>query len=425
MTSFKLPPIALLIFVVGSFHEFSASGQDTSSRPSQDSPRETADPYFNAPDNAKNGSAHTKKSPGSRDPLDRYRITERHPADESSEQGRIFEAGHVLAVVGEEPIFVGDILFEVNQLIEQHMPNAPEAIRETERPKLVKRMLPRYIDQKLLLIDAKRQLPEGVDFEKVISQSEKDFDEKVLDSMIESAGVSGAAEYDALLRAQGSSLSKLRRAWTVDQIARYFLSKKLEINSDVSRDELLEYYQHHADEFASKARVKWEQVMVRFDRFTSREEAQKQIVEMGNKIVYGASLDAVAKKMSHCFHADQGGRFDWTSKGSLASKELDEALFSLPVGELSEIIETRLGYHIVRVIERQDAGMVQFRDAQVDIRAKLADEKRNRAFDDYMTKLRQEIPVEIFELPESAAFHFQPHVRVSSGGNDSAGPGMR
>ena len=139
--------------------------------------------------------------------------------------------------------------------------------------------------------------------------------------------------------------------------------------------------------------------MVRFDRIGSHDGAQQSIVEIGNKIVYGASFSEIAKKHSHGFQADDGGLHDWTTQGSLVSKELDQAIFSLPLNVLSDVIETEKGLHIIRVVERENASVVQFRDAQIDIRKKLEQKKRAEAFEDQLAKLRSEIPVEVFELP--------------------------
>ena len=84
-------------------------------------------------------------------------------------------------------------------------------------------------------------------------------------------------------------------------------------------------------------------------------------------------------------------------------KKLDAAIFSLPVGQLSEVIETKQGFHIIRVLERQDAGKVAFLEAQVKIREKLESEKQTAAFDSHMKKLKMSIPVEYAEQTGSAS----------------------
>ncbi len=288
-----------------------------------------------------------------------------------------FEPTQLLAMVGSEPIFVGDVLFEVNQMIERFMGNAPESVKEAERKKIVPKILPKFVDSKLLYIGTLEMLPEEADVDKILEQAGEEFDEKALPRMIESAGLKTANEFDAQLRAQGSSLRKMRLSWSQEQLTKYFLSQQLKSDSEVTHQEMLDNYRSRLAEYELPAKSKWEQVMIRFDRVGSREEARKQIVELGNQIVYGANLSAIAKKSSHGFRAANGGQHDWTSKGALVLKELDEAIFSLPVGELSEIIETPDGFHLVRVLERTEQSRKPFLEAQVDIKEQLLEERTN------------------------------------------------
>ena len=146
-------------------------------------------------------------------------------------------------------------------------------------------MLPKFVEQKLLLIDVKNELPAEAKFEDIIKSASSDFDEKALDGLMESAGVDSPTMFDAHLRAQGSSLRKLRETWTVSQVVRYFLSQKIKTDAEVSHKELLDYYREHEADYAKKAKARWEQVMVRHSKFSSTSDAMSAIVEMGNKIV--------------------------------------------------------------------------------------------------------------------------------------------
>ena len=307
-----------------------------------------------------------------------------------------FEPTKLVAMVGNEPIFVGDMLFEVNQLVEKFMPTAPQSIKNEEIKKIVPKLVPKYVDAKLLYIGTLRKLPAEADVNKILEQAGKEFDENAMGKMMESAGLKTAAEFDAQLRAQGSSLRKLRLSWSQDQLTKYFLSQQLAVDTEVTHQAMLDDYQERIAEYSVPARARWEQVMIRFDRTESRAEAEKMLVEMGNQIVYGANFASVAKKGSHGFNAAGGGQHDWTSKGSLVLTELDQAIFSLPIGELSEKIETADGFHVIRVLERTAATHKPFLEAQVEIKQRMLDEKRNAAFEKHLKKLRQEIQVEYF-----------------------------
>jgi parvulin-like peptidyl-prolyl isomerase len=305
-----------------------------------------------------------------------------------------FAPGRVLALVGGEPIFVGDMMFQINQMIEQNIADAPEDVKQKQREMLIPKMLPQFVESKLLYQGAIAKLPDEVDVEGVIKQAGSEFDTKALPKMLESSGVKDAAEFDAQLRGQNSSLRQLRRSWAIQQLTRYFVGEKIATPKEVTHQEMLEVYQKSLAKYEKPARAKWEQVMIRFDRSTSQADAKKEIIELGNQIVYGANLSAVAKKSSHGYLASFGGTHDWTTKGNLVLKQIDDAIFTLPVGELSDLIETKDGYHIVRVTEREEESRTPFLEAQVDIKKQIEEERRKAAFEEYVKELKRDIPVE-------------------------------
>jgi hypothetical protein len=307
-----------------------------------------------------------------------------------------FERTQLLALVGGEPIFVGDTLLEVNQLIERHMGGAPESQKVKARRDLVKKLLPKMVNEKMLYVGALQDLPEEANIEDIVKSAAKEFDEKALPDLLKKVKVKDAGDYDRLLRSMGSSLRKRRDTWAREQLTRYFISEKLNLNKEITHQQLLDEYRANIDAYKIAEKSKWEQIMVRFDRFADRDEAYQQIVEIGNRIVNGASLSAVAKKESHGFRASEGGQHNWTGRDALVLKELDEAIFALPIGKLSDVIETRDGLHIVRVIDRQEAGIKPFSEAQVDIKKRLKEKMQNDAFEAHLVELKKRIPVEYF-----------------------------
>lgn len=313
--------------------------------------------------------------------------------------GEEFKPGKVVAIVGGEPIFVADMMLEVNQILDKFMPGAPPEVRQREQGNVVRALVNKYVEQRLVVVDTKRNLPDKVTWEGITGQAEKDFDKKALPLLMEKSGTKSPAEYDANLRSMGSSLRKLRQSWSEEQIVRYFLSQKVQTEPTVNLDEMLAYYEEHREDYHRDARCRWEELMLRFDRCSDRERAKEQMVEIGNQVVYGATFAAVAEKSSHGFTAHRGGAYDWTTKGSLVNKTIDTALFELPLNELSDIIESDLGLHIIRVIEREDERFVPFVDVQIEIKEKLASEKRETNFQQHVVKLREVIPVEYLVEP--------------------------
>ena len=308
--------------------------------------------------------------------------------------GESFEPSRVVAIVGGDPIFVGDMLFEVNQLIEKHMKGAPEAAKVQQRGNLIKRLLPKYVDQKMLFLSTTSTLPEGADIEDVISQAEKTFNEQALPDMMKNSGISSTAQFDGNLRAQGSSIRQMRRSWAKDQVGRYLLAEQVNVNEDVTHRELLQAYHDAYESYAHIAKCRWEKIEVKFSKAGGRFAAKDKMDDIYQRLVHGGNFQAIAKKESHGFKASKGGQHDWTNRGSLVSKKVDELIFTLPQGRLSEIIETKDSFLVVRVIERVNAYHTPFEETQEEIKKKIVNERRDKEFKKYLEKIRKEIPVE-------------------------------
>jgi foldase protein PrsA len=118
-------------------------------------------------------------------------------------------------------------------------------------------------------------------------------------------------------------------------------------------------------------------------------------------LVRNLPFEEVARERSDGLTADDGGRRDWTTRGSLLSEKLDEAIFSLPIDSLSKIITDSTGFHIVQVTERIDVHRTPFRDAQVGIQQEIQEKRRKAQIKKYLASLREKIYVwTIFdELP--------------------------
>ncbi len=132
--------------------------------------------------------------------------------------------------------------------------------------------------------------------------------------------------------------------------------------------------------------------MARFDRFPNKAAAWQAIAGWGNEIVQGTPFTDVAQAHSQDVSAADGGVHTWTTKGSLASKVIDEAIFSLPVGQLSQILEDSRGFHIIRVLEQHDLEVTPFTEKQAEIVKKIREERINDKRNEYKAKLREESP---------------------------------
>jgi parvulin-like peptidyl-prolyl isomerase len=267
----------------------------------------------------------------------------------------------------------------------------PEQVRELKL-QICRQVLPQHVESLIVYVDACRTIPEErlPDIEKKVNQA---FDETQLPRMIKDAGVANSMEYEQLLRSRGQSLDRVRKMFFERALAQQWIQQKVASDDEIPHAEMIAWYENHLAEYDFPARAKFEQLTVRVTPTQPRDAAWNKLAAMGNDVLEGKPFADIAKTRSEGPNAASGGAYDWTTKGSLTSKVLDEAIFTLPVGQLSTILDDGQTLHIVRVTERADAGRTPFIEAQVGIKQTLQDERRKSEIDDYLAKLKDRTPV--------------------------------
>jgi parvulin-like peptidyl-prolyl isomerase len=309
----------------------------------------------------------------------------------------------VIARVDDQIILACDVLWRVNLLLEgfqQRMP-AGEQMKadkmQAAQRELLKNEVARLVDRKLLYNDFRRTVP-AENLPRIEDNLRQPFEERELPSLYKRLNVDNKRDLEKELARLGSSLADAQRAFNEQVIAGEWLRSKIKVNEDVSPDELIEYYRAHLAEYDYPSQARWEELVVRKNRFKDPSKAFAELAKMGNEVwqngtkqpVRGAAFAEVAKKKSDGFTAKDGGLRDWTTKGALSCKEIDDALFTLQVGQMSSIIDDGTTFIIVRVLERKDAGRKPFTDVQGDIRDRLKEQRFQAEAMKYVAKLRKD-----------------------------------
>jgi hypothetical protein len=273
----------------------------------------------------------------------------------------------IIARIDNQIVLACEVQWLVNSLIEQNQDKIPPQEIPALREQLLKREIASLLDHKLIYGEFLRNVPADR-LPQIDEDLHEPFQEHEVPKLMEQLKVKDQRSLEQELARLGSSLADVRRSFNERTIAREWIRTKVKINEEVGPDEMLQYYQSHLADFEYPARARWEELMVRKDRFSNMNEAYAEIARMGKEVwdrgtaqgVRGPAFADVAKAKSDGFTAKEGGLHDWTSKGALKAAAMDEALFSLQVGQMSPILESDEGFHIVRVLERMEAGREPF-----------------------------------------------------------------
>jgi hypothetical protein len=306
---------------------------------------------------------------------------------------QVLENAKVMARVGPEVVLQGDLLTPTAMdWLDKVSPGlTPEQVADL-KAQICRQVIKPHIESLIVYVDACRTIPPDrlPEIEKKVNEA---FDQQQLPRLVKDAGVATAAEYEQLLRSRGLSLDRIRKTFFERALAQQWIQQKVVDDGEIPHADMIAWYQNHLAEYEFPAKARFEQLTVKVTADRPRQQAWNSLAAMGNEVFQGRPFADVAKARSEGPTAAGGGGYDWTTKGSLVSKVVDDAVFSLPVGQLSTILDDGTALHIVRVIERTDAGRTPFIEAQVGIRDKLRDERRNREMDEYLATVRDRTPV--------------------------------
>jgi parvulin-like peptidyl-prolyl isomerase len=317
------------------------------------------------------------------------------------------EGAEILGRVGSEVILAKELSWGIAELRSQNK-EAPQDLLEAKIREILKQRVAQKIDERLVVQDAQRTIPKD-NFPRIRDNVAREFEASQVPRLTKTTGARTRQELENALEASGSSLEMQKQSFVDGVLAHEWLRQQVKIEEDVGHEEMLDYYREHVSDFETPARARWEQLTVRLSRFPTREEAYAALAQMGNQILDGTPLAEVAKAQSHGSTAPQGGAWNWTSQGSLASQVIDRAIFGdgarpgLPVGSLSPILEDEQALHIIRVVQREIPQRTPFEKAQVEIKKKIRAEREVKAKQDYLAKLRRQTPVwTAFDAPAMA-----------------------
>lgn len=191
---------------------------------------------------------------------------------------------------------------------------------------------------------------------------------------------SSPEEFNEALKANNITLVRLKED----------IKRQLMINSvleetrnqvSISDEELLEYYNENKESFLEP-----EQVHARHILVEAEEEANNLLLQLKEGLTDFAEL---AREKSIGPSAPSGGDLGFFSRGQMV-KEFEDAAFSLEPGEISEVVKSQFGYHIIKCEEKKEEYSPTFEEAKERIINTLKYQRENDAISTLTSKLREE-----------------------------------
>ena len=220
-------------------------------------------------------------------------------------------------------------------------------------------------------------------------------------------------DFPRLLKARGLTIEELRAKALQEAVAKAALKRAMNINP--TEVEAMDYYKAHSAEFEQPELVHARHILLATVDLSTRPPTplstntvaakRKQIEELRKRILAGEDFATLAKEYSDDGSKEKGGELPLFKRGDMVP-EFEAAAFSLPTNQVSDVVTTPYGYHLILVLERRPAKKYGFSETIPDshgltpekiCKARIEAQKIRLLAPDYVRKLRAEQQVEILD----------------------------
>ncbi|MDA8105533.1 MAG: peptidylprolyl isomerase [Nitrospiraceae bacterium] len=185
-----------------------------------------------------------------------------------------------------------------------------------------------------------------------------------------------------------------------DFTSREYLAQVVTKNITVSDRDILDYYTANKEKFAVPEQVRARHILVKVSPKATDEEkkkAREKIEALRERALKGEDFAALAEEYTDDPGTKKrGGDTGYFSRGKMV-KPFEEAAFSLKPGEISNIVETRFGYHIIKVEDHKAAGTMSLDEAKKSIEEYLVSELKNKKALEFIQKVEEKAKMEIYQ----------------------------
>jgi len=189
-------------------------------------------------------------------------------------------------------------------------------------------------------------------------------------------------------------ITQIKRALTVQQ----FIDKKFVQKVTVSDKETRAYYDANQAAFKQPEQVKASHILIKVGPKADEPQkaaARKKIEEIQQKVKKGDDFAALAKEFSEGPSSAKGGDLGYFRKGQMM-KPFEDAAFALKPGEVSDIVETSFGYHLIKLADKKPESTIAYEDIKAKIQEYLKQKKVGEQVELYVADLRGKAKVEQF-----------------------------
>jgi peptidyl-prolyl cis-trans isomerase C len=201
---------------------------------------------------------------------------------------------------------------------------------------------------------------------------------------------------DNALKPMGLDMEGLRKMTEQDLSIQVFIQQEVMPGIEVGEDACRSYFEENQEQFKMPDRIRASHILFLVEETATPEdeaEAQANAAQILERARSGEDFAQLAQEFSEGPSAPRGGDLGYFQKGQMVSP-FEEAAFALDVGEISDVVRTRFGYHVIKLVDRQDAGPVAYDEAAPRIKNVLQQQMLGDRLQAIIQELRENADIQ-------------------------------
>ena len=231
-------------------------------------------------------------------------------------------------------------------------------------------------------------------YQNIIEKNKKGYlDEVILEMLLYEEAVRNGVDKDKEVK---DVLDAARKKIIVAK----FIKNEVEDRVKVTDAEMKQFYEYRKDDFKSPEMWRASHILV---------STEKEAAEIQDALSKGANFEELAKAHSIDATASRGGDVGYFRAGQLVP-DFEKVCLKLNIGQVSDIVHTQFGYHIIKLTDKKEPGVKVYAEAKRAIEAEMKKQKRGELFNALVLSLKNKYGVEVNEdaFPNEAAKEKKP-----------------
>ena len=276
---------------------------------------------------------------------------------------------------------------EVDTMINRSLGSVKDKIPQDQMEKAKENIRKQFVDNFI----TRTLLTQEADKQNIVVS-----DDEVKQAMSEvEAKVPQGMTLEAALKQSGMSMEEMRENIVFSLRVNKLFESQIKTDIKPSDEEIKKYYNDNKKKFDTPEKAHARHILIKSDDKDNEKikgEKKSKIDALRKQLLEGADFEKLAKENSDCPSGKKGGDLGEFSRGRMV-KPFEDAAFSQKVNEIGQVIQTKFGYHIIQVIEHNEAKQQTLVEVKDTIKQTLENQKKQEITKNYITGIKEKAKI--------------------------------